>query len=206
MPDDIKPTRFRFPITAEDLKLLATPGEELKTQAYIFSFDEEQFNKRLSGGERWQQLLQAHLYFDHVVTRCLTDVLTNPDAIDLRRMGFAQKLQLISAHDVAPSELVSAIGFMNGLRNKIAHDLNFEITDPNVLDFVNCTPKRLRDAILKSDGREPGPIRFHELLHVLLISLEIRRQERAFRVSAEKKAAIRLRTILGKTPGAVYNP
>jgi hypothetical protein len=121
-------------------------------------------------------------------------------------MGFAQKLQLISAHGLAPSDLVSAIAFMNGLRNKIAHDLNFEITDQSVLDFTNCTPQFIRDAVLKQEDREPGPIRFHELLQGLVLFLDALRQERQLRELIEKKAVIHLRTVLEKIPGAVYNP
>jgi hypothetical protein len=69
----------RPPITAEDLELLATPDAELRKRVEVFSFDDEQLKARISTGERWQQLLQAHLYFDHVITRLLVDELANPD-------------------------------------------------------------------------------------------------------------------------------
>jgi hypothetical protein len=52
---------------------------ELRKRVEVFSFDDEQLKARISTGERWQQLLQAHLYFDHVITRLLVDELANPD-------------------------------------------------------------------------------------------------------------------------------
>ena len=58
--------------------------EELKARTNVFSFDRAKFEARIVTGEPWQQLLQAHLYFDHVITRMLTDALKNPTAINLR--------------------------------------------------------------------------------------------------------------------------
>jgi hypothetical protein len=204
MTDGIRSRGRLPPITPEEFELLATPNEELKKRASEFSFDHDRFSKRISSGERWQQLLQAHLYYDHVLTQILVDELAQPDAIDLRRMGFANKLQLISAMNLLPSEVVSPIEFINGIRNKIAHDLDFEISDQSVSDLANCTPKMLREAAEKEEGRKPGPLLFHELLRVILLFAEVRRQENAFDRITTHKSAIRLRTVLERTPGATY--
>jgi hypothetical protein len=195
----------RPPITTEEFQLLATPDDELRGRSEQFSFDRALFEKRVSTGERWQQLLQAHLYYDHVLAQMLTDALPQPDAIDLRRMGFANKLQLISAMNLLPQELISPIGFINGIRNKIAHDLNFEILDQTVTDLTNCTPSFLREAVEEEDGRAAGPVLFNELLRVILLMAEVLRQRHAFNRVATRKGEIRLRTVLEKTPGAVYN-
>jgi hypothetical protein len=93
----------RPPITAEDLELIATPDAELHKRVEIFSFDDELFKARISTGDRWQQLLQAHLYFDHVITQLLVDALANPDAINASRMSFLQKLHLIQALGLLPA-------------------------------------------------------------------------------------------------------
>ena len=159
----------RDPLTPEELDLLATPDEELRNWTKTFSFDRERFNARISSGERWQQLLQAHLYFDHVITQLLVDdALANPDVINAQRMGFVQKLQLIQALGLLNSDLVPPVEFINGLRNKIAHDLSFEISDKDESDLANCTPKFLRDVVVEDSERSEGagPVRFWELLHV----------------------------------------
>lgn len=196
----------RPPITAEDLDLLATPDAELHKRVEKFSFDDDRFKARISAGDRWQQLLQAHLYFDHVITQLLVDGLANPDAINASRMGFLQKLQLIQALGLLPADLTSTVEFINGLRNKIAHDLNFEISDKDEHGFANCTPKWLRDILVTDNDRQSGPLRFHELLRIVLLQIEVIRQRHAFSRLSERKSVIRLRTVLEKTKGAVYHP
>jgi len=186
-------------LTSEDLELLATPDVHLRESASVFCFDQERFKARIYSGERWQQLLQAHLYYDHVITRILFDALKNPDAINLRRIGFYQKVQLISAMNLLPSDIVTPIDFINSLRNKIAHKLDFEITDDRIVDFVDCTPKFLRDAAVDEDGRQPGPLLFHELLRVILLQVEVFRQQHEYQRLVTRKAELRLRAVLDRT-------
>jgi hypothetical protein len=99
---------------------------------------------------------------------------------------------------------VSTAEAINGLRNKIAHDLNFEISDKDVRDIENCTPKRLREIAETEDDRKPGPLRFNELLRVVLFQIEVLRQENSLERLTTLKAAVRLRIVLDQTPGIVY--
>ncbi|WP_315765658.1 MULTISPECIES: hypothetical protein [unclassified Bradyrhizobium] len=201
----ISEDKMRPPITEYDRELLATSDEELRKQTQVFCFDRARFESRISAGERWQQLLQAHLYFDHVITKTLEDALKNPDAINMRRNSFSQKLQLISAMGLLPAELISPVEFINGLRNRIAHDLDFEIDDKHIDDLVNCTPKHLREVALDEDERQPGPIRFFELLRVILFQIEVLREHNEYARLSAAKSALRLRTVLDKTE-VVYRP
>ncbi|MCK1478607.1 hypothetical protein IVB27_28630 [Bradyrhizobium sp. 197] len=185
-------------LTKEELELLATPSSELATKHFVFSFDRPKFEGRISTGERWQQLLQAHLYYDHVVTQILLDALPNPEAVNLRRMGFAQKLQLISAMALLPEELIAPIESINGLRNKIAHALDFEIQDSALTDLANCTPKKLRGIAETEDGRPAGPLLFHELLRIVLLQCEVYRQRSQLNRAEERKSMLRLRAVLDR--------
>jgi hypothetical protein len=164
-------------LTPEDRDLLATPDEELVNKVSELCFDYEQFIGRVFQGDRWQQVLQAHLYFDHVITRMLEEALPNPDAMKLRRITFSQKVQLISAMNLVPSSLIPAVEYINGVRNRIAHELNFEISDDAVNNLINCTPKRLRQVALEQSDSVDGPLSLHEVLHVVLIQLETFRQD-----------------------------
>lgn len=204
MSDEVSRVKAdRPPLTAADLELLSTPDIELRKRVEVFSFDDAQFKARISTGEKWQQLIQAHLYYDHVITSLLVDALVNAEAINASRMGFLQKLKLVEALGLIPDELISTVEFINSLRNKIAHDLKFELNEKDERDFTNCTPKRLRDIML-TENRESGPIRFHELLRIVLLQIEVIRQGLAFRRLEERKLMIRLRTVLERTDGAVY--
>ncbi len=205
MPSDTPRQRIAWPpLTAEELELLATPTEELKRRTEVFSFDYDRFKKRIEIGEHWQQLLQAHLYFDHVITQLLSEALVNPDAVNVSRMSFSRKLQFILALDLLTPELVSSVEFINGLRNKIAHDLDFEISDKDVRDFTNCIPKYLRDFGLNDESRMPGHLHFNELLQLVLLQIEVQRQHHALTRLTTRKGEIRLQAVLEKTPGAVY--
>ena len=77
----------RLPVTTEELKLLATPDKELEREAFVSSFDEERFEQRIKQGESWQQLIQAHLYYDHVITQILKDALVYPEEAGLSYLG-----------------------------------------------------------------------------------------------------------------------
>ncbi len=123
----------------------------------------------------------------------------------MKRNSFAQKLQLISAMGLLPPELISPVEFINGLRNKIAHDLDFEIDDKHIDDLVNCTPKHLREVALEEVGREPGPLRFCELLRVILFQIEVLREANEYMRLCDAKSVLRLRTVLEKTE-VVYRP
>jgi hypothetical protein len=189
------------PLTPEDLDLLATPDEELAGKVSGLCFDYEQFTGRVFKGDRWQQLLQAHLYFDHVITRMLEEALPNPDAMKLRRTTFSQKVQLLCAMDLLPSSLIPPVEYINGLRNKIAHRLDFEISDDAVSNLINCTPKRLRQVALEQRALEQrgpvdGSLSFHEVLHILLIQLETLRQDHANQRLLRRKHGLNARAVL----------
>jgi hypothetical protein len=183
-------------LTPEDLDLLATPDEELVNKVSDLCFDYEQFTGRVFKGDRWQQVLQAHLYFDHVITRMLEEALPNPDAMKLRRTSFSQKVQLLSAMNLLPSSLIPSVEYINGLRNRIAHELNFEISDGTVGNLVNCTPKRLRQVALDQRDCEDGPLSLHEVLHIVLIQLETLRQDHANQRLLRRKHVLNARGVL----------
>jgi hypothetical protein len=93
-------------------------------------------------------------------------------------------------------ELISPLEALNGLRNKIAHRLDFQLSEDDERDLMNCTPKYVRDAMLAEEGRAPGPLRFGELLHVLVVNTEVVRQQHAFNRLFERKASAHLRKVL----------
>lgn len=189
----------------DELKLLSTPDEVIVKGYQVFCFDRDDFTKRVQSGNRWQQLIQAHLYFEHVVAQLLKEALAKPEAISMSRMGFGQRLDLVVALALLPDDLVSPIRKISGLRNKIAHDLTFEIADSDVRDLENCTPVYLRDVMLL-ETREAGPLDLHELLTVILLKADIIRQQSAASREIGRKSELRLRTVLRKTPNVKYVP
>jgi hypothetical protein len=119
-------------------------------------------------------------------------------------MSFIQKLQLVEAMGLFPMQLIRPIEAINSLRNKVAHDLDFELTNKAVADIRNVTPKSLRDIVMTTEGRPKGPVTFSELMNVLVLQAEVVRQQQAIDRLLVRKGEIRLRSVLYKTPGAVY--
>lgn len=138
------------PLTEEDRVLLETPDEEIHEKYKPLSFDTGRFKERISIEEPWQQLIQTHLYLDHIVSLLLVDALHKPSAINTGRMAFVQKLQLVEGMGLLMDDVAAAIRVVNSLRNKIAHDLNFEISETDERNVVNAIPKFLRE-IMKAE-------------------------------------------------------
>lgn len=199
-------TSARPQISADELKLLATSTADLEKRAYVSSFDEEDFRNRLNG-DRWQQIIQAHLYLDHVLTLTISETLINPDAIRLKQMGFAQKLELARALGLVSEPVAQAAAKVNGLRNRIAHDLAYEIADREVTDLSNATPVPVRESVTKSRKTlSIDPLSLAELLYGIVWVLETGRQMHTLGRLQSKKGEIRLRTVLENTPGVNYIP
>lgn len=191
-------------ITEADLKLLATPDAEIIERSAEFCFDCDDFSAKIRTGERWQKLIQCHLYLEHVVDHLLRDAIPYPEEVLFSRMAFRQRLDLARALDLLPSDLVAAIRHITKMRNNVAHNLSFEIDDQKVKDLENCTPKHLRKAVLAGGNRKHGEIQLQELLEVILFMAEVIRHRHIADRLLARKSQIRLRTVLDKTPGAPY--
>ncbi|MDO6780324.1 MULTISPECIES: hypothetical protein [unclassified Marinovum] len=194
-------------LSDDDLKLLATSDAEIRVNLEKFSFDIDAFLKRLSQGERWQQLLVAHLFFEHVVSELLSEALPQPDEMDVSRLPFAQRVNLCAALGLLPTEMLPAIKVINRLRNRAAHKLDFLVSRKHVADLINVVPPFLKDAVTSSqDRQETGPIRFHEALYAVILQVDIFRQHHGVQRKLGEKASIRLRSVLDKDPRAKFVP
>ncbi|WP_438987725.1 hypothetical protein [Marivivens donghaensis] len=191
-------------ITEEDLSLLSTSDEEIKKQNQEWSFDCDKFRAAIKTGERWHQLVQSQIYLEHIVAQILRDAIPFPDEISFSRMPFGPRLDLARALDLIPSDITVAARLISKMRNRVAHNLSFEITDHQVKDLENCIPSDLKKIIKEDNERPVGPLQFSELLEVIVLVADIHRQSRLANMLLSRKAEIRLRTTLDKTPGARY--
>ena len=189
-------TKGRVPraFTEEELRLLAASGDELAEWTKEMSFDIDRLVARLKG-ERWQQILQAHLYFDHVLSALLKEELRHPDAIDVKRMSFAQKLQLVHAIGLVRSDIVPTIAAVNRVRNRLAHDLEAEIGDGEVQQLTNTVPSWFKKQVMKPEEWK-GPDVLRDTLVYLLAFLDGERQRQALRRLQQRKAYLNAARVL----------
>ena len=195
MPDEV---------SEDDLKILATSDHELIEQSAQFCFDRKEFSRRMRSGEEWQQLVQCQIYLEHVVDQLLRESIPFPEEVSFSRMAFRQRLDLARALDLIAADLTAAIRLLTKLRNNVAHNLSFEISEKDIDDLRNATPKAMRKAILDGKNREKDEIKFFELLEVILLMTELSRHHQIAARLLQRKSQIRLRTVLDQTPGAIY--
>lgn len=148
--------------------------EDIALIADQFSFDYRKFEQRMAAGNDGQTVLVAHLYLDHIVGALLTEGLPSSDALDLERMAFAQKLQLATALDLTRPPEVAMLTAVNKIRNRLAHELEFEVDADQVARLRSATPSELSSwAIKQNDERS---LTLVHLLVGIVIFMEYRRQ------------------------------
>ncbi|MBS1301425.1 hypothetical protein [Loktanella sp. SALINAS62] len=150
----------------DDEILLVTPEEEVAASLVIHCFDQAECIRCLKFGDDWQKLIKGHLYFEKVLSEILRGQLAYPEEIKLARIAFQQKLQLISAMGLLPRSYIASIRFLSGIRNKLAHDLDFEVSDEDKFNFLGLLPTALRAAIEEKSAE--GKDDFGEPIYLLL--------------------------------------
>lgn len=167
-----------LPVSDEQLAFISRPDAEIAQSVATLSFDKEKMNKRLSG-DSWALVVQAHLYHDHILTLMLAENLAKPKALTLDRLSFANKMELARAMALVPEALASFWKKLNKVRNSIAHDLDFELTD----DEVQALKRALPDYLITAGGqheRETGlPLSLRDVLALTIFSADKQRQHLA---------------------------
>jgi hypothetical protein len=144
----------RPPMSEADFELLRTPDSELRLQCRVMSFNPDKMFARV-GEAAWHNVIQAHLYLDHIVTAIITENIPKPRALKLDRISFSQKLDLISALGVVELDVISLLRAINVMRNKMAHDIDFELGSENIDYVIKRVPSHLAD-IIENDSYD-GP-------------------------------------------------
>jgi len=188
-PQKIDP---RPPLTAEELRLIATPDSVLRKEASSTpSFDYSRMVERVSG-EAWQIVIQSHLYIDHTVSAILSENIPNPGALRLDRQGLSQKVDLVSAMKLLPDWQISLIRSLNKLRNSISHQLDFEITSIQEAEVLKRVPRHLEDHVRSDKFPYDGYDLRKVLIHLLMLT-DLMRLSMAADRALGKKAALQLR-------------
>ena len=122
----------------------------------------------------------------------LWEELRFPKYLQIDRMGFSQKLQIVAAIGLLSVGYLAPVKVINGIRNKIAHKLDYVVTVED--------EKKLRSTLPKGVGRDEdgSPIELRELLCLITVIMDLERQERAFERKMRMKALANVRVVLDK--------
>jgi hypothetical protein len=119
-------------LTQDEIRLLKESDAELQDQAAVLSFDVNVMKSRLGAalksGENWAVIIHTHLYLDHILTQTLVGALMKPKALQVDRLSFSQKVAFLDALGLLSDELKPTVLAINKVRNKIAHEIDFNIS------------------------------------------------------------------------------
>lgn len=139
----------------------------------------------LSTSSRVEALLRGHLWIEHYLTELLREKLVRPDAVDIERMAWRQKLSWCDGLGLIEQEDIPSLLEFNRIRNRLAHDLNAEPTEQQVIALIGASSPRMTATLsalqaVARRGRQDGLARrswFEDLqiwIVVTVIGLEYR--------------------------------
>jgi hypothetical protein len=118
----------------------------------ILQSEIEEFNDYLSSvnDDRYEVLL-VHLYIENIFDKYIDLKLEDPTHVtSSKKFGFAQKFALVLAFGKIDDQLRDGISKINKLRNKLAHDYKYEISESDVNEMGRTLGSKFND--IKSAG------------------------------------------------------
>jgi hypothetical protein len=82
-------------------------------------------------------MIRGHLHCESVLTALLLKAIQRPDALDVDRLDFQAKLNLCNAFGLIPSYLVPGLAKLGQFRNRLAHRLEYTLSEQDQTDFIN---------------------------------------------------------------------
>lgn len=183
-------------------KTLLTPqqlaemtDEQIIASTSDFSYDVSQCERRLRAGGDWNRVIQAHLFYDHVLTIILEEALHKPEYVQIDRMTFVAKVDLCAALSLIEDYHRVFLRNVNKLRNCIAHNLSFKVTRIHARRLYELHPKEVREAV--DDWRKGSSLMFGTLF-IFAVVLDIARQRAAVSRLLEQRGQVQLRKALDR--------
>ncbi|GAA3410798.1 hypothetical protein ACFFNY_20870 [Paenibacillus hodogayensis] len=112
---------------------------------------EEQHNKFMeetSGENNFQVILRAHLYIEFEMKELLHIKLKHPQELG-EQVKFSDTLRISLAIGAIPLELKNAISYVNRIRNKFAHDLNYQFNEATHKKFIDNFSNDMKNDYLR---------------------------------------------------------
>ncbi len=83
-------------------------------------------------------VLKCHLIVEYYMTECLKVSLPGIDRFDQARLSFAQKHHLLTGWTFGFPWVKDAVAALNTLRNKVAHNIHYEIEEKDLKKIYDC--------------------------------------------------------------------
>lgn len=94
-------------------------------------------------------VIVSHLYFENIIDELIRINFKNPKAID--NFNFYQKMKVIESIEILDSETIKFLILINKIRNKFAHNLEYDMPDSDTQEirFFAVVTKRFNYKVKK---------------------------------------------------------
>ncbi|OMD95047.1 hypothetical protein NST58_20465 [Paenibacillus sp. FSL R10-2796] len=115
----------------------------------------EKFISETSAENYFQIILRAHLYIEHELQSMVNGNIKYPELLG-NRLTFSDKMRLVFAIGLWPIEDMDLISKINKLRNKFAHNREFQLSVDDVNSLISSlSTRQLRQyKILNKDNED----------------------------------------------------
>lgn len=179
-------------LSCDEFVIATLSDDEIRFNTYQYSFDAKQAAARLRGGGNWQRIIQSHLFFDHIINQLLIEELTNPGQINLDRMTLSAKVDLVSSLGLIDDSTKGFLRTINGIRNKIAHNLSYKVQRLDINRIVEFSPNDAKTLMRITEWKANSSILFKCLFSNIML-LERNRQDWQAHRLAEKRRKLGLK-------------
>lgn len=124
-------------------------------------------------------LIRGHLWLEYSINALLERALEDASHLDRARLSFSQRLAVAAALGLIEAEEVNAIRAINRLRNRVAHELDAEISTEDEERILQAAGPGLRAVVEKPVGKDATlPVRTGGLVYLLVVKLHRRLDQR----------------------------
>jgi hypothetical protein len=195
-------------MTTTDVNAAETPSQPDRVEALDreWSFDVKEMGRHVRAEDPILSTIQAHLYIDHVMMELMKLAMRLPNLVRFERMNFLTKLEICAGLGVMDPSLMPPIKRLNQLRNRLAHNLKYQITGAERKKLFDSFPAHGRQLILeKPESPEekvsPEEATFSRMFIVLVILLDLGRQEYKKYLSKRDAALANAKRVLAQVLG-----
>lgn len=137
------------------------------------ALDAELFDAHMDDPSTLSMLLKGHLWLEHALARSIGIALNDASKLDVDRMSFSGKIDLVLASGALPSEFESPLRRVNKVRNRSAHNLDFTITASEVASLKDSLTGLARSAFERiREDEDDVRTTLRRWLHTVLFCIE----------------------------------
>jgi len=115
----------------------------------MYSPTDDRFKADLFREDDLGSVIRVHLHIEHHVNEILNLMIPYPEHLKSLKLDYDGKVNLLCALGAEPSstKVLKSLGTM---RNKFAHNLNFQLDKSNVLNLYETLDSNLKEVLQKS--------------------------------------------------------